>query len=829
MADDVHAFSVTAKQATQHSVQQFSLYRLPLLLPAGLWVLGLMLVRTDALPLSVALGIVIIVNLMLLGFRRWRLLAWFALACLWGITDLGIHARQMQVPDDWLGSSIEVTAKVESVQRQSGYKRLLVSDIQRSSAARISGHALLYVYGRRDKANAPFSDIQPGDRLQARVRLHLPRNHLNPGAFDYRAWCFDRSIAALGSASGEIKIIERHRTWIESARKRIRQAIWKTDASASGILSAVLLGDRSHVGTHENDVFSATGTAHLLAISGMHVGMAAAWLFAMCWWLLTRREAWMVHWPVRSISLLAGLFSALAYASLAGWPLPAIRSGCMLAAGVLAWLLAEKASPFNTLLAALMLILIVDPSAIASLSLWLSFLATAGILLWAGQQHGQASSGRLMQAVKGLFWVSLLAMLATLPVIVSVFGRVPLYGLPSNLLMVPLYGLFVMPLSLAGELMAVLGLEYMASGLLQWAALGIRWGLELITMIAALPLGRLWAVHPDWLANGFYTLLMALAAWQWLKEGSRIRIAGLLAAGVGVYLLLVVGEKAIDRPSWLVWDVGQGAASTLLLPHNHVIVVDVPGRSGSRFNGGTRVAEGLRSMGISHVDVLVLSHAQSDHLGGALSLIGRMNNVGEIWLPDVPDAHHDSRVKGIVAEAGRRHIAVHWLVRGQQMKLGRDEQAVSFKVLWPPKGYAPANANNVSLVLTADVPDGGRLMWPGDIEAASEAAIVSGMPAGVDAMLMPHHGSSTSSSQSFIEALRPTLSIAQTGFANRYGFPHASVVHRYERLGSNVYDTADGAVLVEWTGASGHMQVDRWRSDQSGRRDIALQWWRGHL
>ncbi|MDX8407467.1 MAG: ComEC/Rec2 family competence protein, partial [Mariprofundaceae bacterium] len=339
--------------------------------------------------------------------------------------------------------------------------------------------------------------------------------------------------AALGSVSGDMQTIARHQTWIESARKRIRQAIRATGSKASGILSAVLLGDRSRVGATENDVFSATGTAHLLAISGMHVGMAAAWLFAVCWWLLTRREAWMVQWPVRSLSLLAGLLSALTYASLAGWPLPAIRSGCMLAAGVLAWLLAEKASPLNTLLAVLMLMLIVDPSAIASLSLWLSFLATAGILLWAGQQQ-RGASGRLIQAVKGLFWVSLLAMLATLPVIVSVFGRVPVYGLPSNLLMVPLYGLFVMPLSLAGELMAVLGLEHAARGLLQWAGLGVGWGLDLITAIAEFPLGRLWAVHPGWPANGFYALLAALVTRQWLKGASRIRIAGLMAVGVGV-------------------------------------------------------------------------------------------------------------------------------------------------------------------------------------------------------------------------------------------------------------------------------------------------------
>ncbi|MDX8408210.1 MAG: DNA internalization-related competence protein ComEC/Rec2, partial [Mariprofundaceae bacterium] len=216
-------------------------------------------------------------------------------------------------------------------------------------------------------------------------------------------------------------------------------------------------------------------------------------------------------------------------------------------------------------------------------------------------------------------------------------------------------------------------------------------------------------------------------------------------------------------------------------------------------------------------------------LGGALSLMGRMNRVGEIWLPDVPDAHHDRRVQAIIAEARRRHIAVHWLARGQQMRLGQGEQSAGFQVLWPPQDYAPANANNASLVLTAELPGGGRLMWPGDIESESEAAIVSDLPAGIDAMLMPHHGSSTSSSQDFIEALRPILTITQTGFANRYGFPDASVLQRYRKVGSRVYDTADGAVLVEWPGGSGPMQVSRWHTDQGGRRDIALQWWRGHL
>lgn len=842
---------------------------LPLLLPTLIWVFSLMLTRTDVWPIPVAGFLFLFAGLIVLFLRKWMLFGVLLTGCLWGLANLAWDASNMHVDGSWLAQPVEISAAVESVQAFPSYSRLRVSHVRRSDGTPLAGRLQLYAYGQRNKGRhvetpgmahatktmeRPLLVLRPGNRIQAKVNLHPPRNHINPGAFDYRAWCFDRHIAAMGSVSGSINIIDESVSSLEKAREEVRRSIRlavgndtaRERVSAGGVLQAVLLGDRSRIDALTNNTFAATGTAHLLAISGMHVGMVAAWLFALCWWLLTRREAWIVGLParllpVRSMSLLAGFMAAASYAMLAGWPLPAIRSGLMLAAGVLAWLLVARSEPLNILLAALMLILLLDPSAVSSVSLWLSFSATAGVLFWARTQREQMQSSDTLQSdpsatrssiefqrFHALFWVSLLAMLATLPVIVSVFGRIPVYGLFANLMMVPLYALYVMPLALAGEIAAVMGLNECAVFLLQMSAWGIDQGLSLISWIAALPAGQLWAVKPEWYANILYLLACIGVIRLLWSNASRLIVAALAIVVMMMYGAYALQQRDINGPTWLVWDVGQGAASTLLLPGRQVMVVDAPGKAGSRFNGGTIVASGLREMGLTHVDVLVLSHAQSDHLGGATSLIERLNKVGEIWLPDTPSSRADRRVQAILAQAEKQTL-IRWLARGDHMSIGEGDNKIQIQVLWPPRHHAPANPNNTSLVLLAHLVNGDSILWPGDIEAVAEAAVVQAGVHHVTAMLMPHHGSRTSSSEIFVHALQPSLSVAQTGFANRYGFPDAEVVRRYLRDGSLTMDTSTGAVTVSWAEGSESFDAVQMQPNRESRREIALQWWQGHL
>jgi len=801
-----------------------SLRRWPLFIPLLAAIAGLALTRTDLCDMPVAAALLLmLVMLLWMGRRRLPLLLLLAGAA-WGAADLLWDASRVSVDASWLAADVEITADIEQVETFPAYRRYRLRHISRADGAELSGKALLYQH----RSGSTDVWLQAGQHILLRAHWHLPRNYRNPGAFDYRAWCFDHQIALIGSITGVPAVLSASVPWLEQQRQMVRSLIARAHVDDGGILRAVLLGERSQITQQANDVFAATGTAHLLAISGMHVGMAAAWVFALVWFILTRREAWMVGLPVRNISMICGVLAAIAYATLAGWPLPAIRAAIMLAAGALAWCLAARTEPVNTLLVALGLILLFDPAAIASLSLWLSFVATAALLLWAGKrpftgQEPKALWMRSALAARTVLWISLLATLATMPLIVATFGRVPVYSLPANLIMAPLYGLIVMPLGLLAELLALLGLNSVALPLMHLAGSAVAAGLHILRWISALPAGVLWASSPSFWMQAVYVIGMAgcgILLWR----GKRVIAALSCMLVLMLWLALVLHETDIEDPRWVVWDVGQGAAATLLLPGNRVIAVDAPGRAGSRFNGGTIEAAGLRSLGITHLDMLVISHAQSDHLGGALSLMKQMNSVGQIWLPDVPSARHDARVKAMIVYARRHGSTIRWLAQGDHIKLPGDG-ANTVRVLWPPRSFDPANTNNTSLVLASRLSNNVRLLWPGDIEAKAETAILAAGLEPTDVMLMPHHGSATSSRQPFLNALHPVLAIAQTGFANRYGFPDPIVLTRYQSMGVDVRNTANGAVLLRWVQHSAQADIEQWQVHRRLRRELALVWW----
>ena len=753
--------------------------------------------------------------------------ATFLLAGLgWGCMSLLADARQISVDDTWQGAPVEISAEVVAVQQLSSYWRLTLTDVQRGDGARIKGRVWLYVYkpmlsASVDQGARMRVTVMAGDRIQAQARLHAPRNRQNPSGFDFEAYCFDRHIALLGS--GKLQLVSSGSSWLEGVRENIRRALKVFADDKGGVIRALLLGEREMIPEHISDAFAATGAAHLLAISGLHVGLVAALGFGLFWFVLTRREAWIVRLPVRGISLLGGVLLALSYAQLAGWPLPTQRAAMMLAAAALAWCLRSHSTPVNTLLVALMLILLLDPSALGSLSLWLSFVATAGILLWAnGPAEQEIPAWR--RWVVGLFVVTLVATLVTLPLVAHVFGRLPVYSLPANMLMMSLYTLFVLPLSLLAALLAGTGLDGGAHGLFSLAAAGVELGNRVLLHISHWPAGHVWLpAVPLWLSAA-YVGGMGLGVLL-LSRGQRVIAVGLLFLTLGAYSALLMTENPTAHTRFIVWDVGQGAASSLLLPDGRVMVIDAAGRPGSRFNAGTTLADGLRGMGLAHVDVLVISHAQSDHFGGALSLLHRVNRISELWLADVPQMRESIGInvlrRAILKQGGK----VRMLQQGDKMALA--QTGVNISVLWPPKDYVSGNSNNGSLLLRLDLPRGQRLLLAGDIEASAEKSLMDSpikQALDSDVMLMPHHGSRTSSTEAFLEAVSPDLAIAQTGYGNRYGFPSPDVLLRYSAIGAALRNTADGAVLVDFN-HSGTIQVLDVPPVSSEKRKLALQWW----
>lgn len=793
--------------------------RLPLLVPTTGWLAGLAVARVESVSLEFTAAFTLFAFLSLFLIKSGRMFIFSLLAGLvWGLSMLLWDAHTVSVDESWLSGSQQVSATVEKLERLPSFIRLRITDVQRVDGVSLAGRVDAYLYGRERE-----SVIRVGDRVRLSLKLHLPRNMLNPGAFDYRTYCFDRHISLIGSAKG-LKVLWHGGSLLERGRERITETISVVESHASGVLRALLLADRTGVTIEQHESFAASGASHLLAISGLHVGMVAGWGFILFWWVLTRREAWIVAWPVRKLALTAGVLMAVGYATLAGWPLTAQRALLMLGAALLAWWLRDRSEPLNTMFAALLLILFIDPAAIVSISLWLSFTAVTALLIWSSRLANEPDLSLWQKAWKwiaGLFWVSVVAALVTLPIIADLFGRIPTYTLLANMLLVPLYTLYVLPLSIVGELLALTGAVDVAAEVFAWAAEGVAEGDILLMLLKTWPAGNLWVPGISIYATLFYAGGIIGSVFLLFRQ-YRVRALLSTVLTLSLYLLMVVPERSPDVPVLMVWDVGQGAASTLAMPDGRVMVIDSPGRYGSRFNGGTIVADGLRSQGLVHADVVLISHAQSDHAGGVGRLLDHLRGIGELWIADIPENRSYKPMESAIRHVEARGGMVRWLKRGDRPRFGD----AGVEVLWPPKGYISYKRNNASLVLSVKLPTGARLLFPADIEREGEFRMVRNGLDHHDVMLVPHHGSRTSSHPAWVQNVRPDIAIVQSGWKNRYRFPRPEVVDRYEKAGAKVMDTKQGAVSVRFGET---LKVEQYRPELAGKRDTALQWWRSAL
>jgi len=787
----------------------------PLLFPTLAWVAGCAVAQVAWISFTAEawLMIALLLRLLLLPWR-WRTVQWWMLAAMLWSTAFFVHdASMMQINPQWLQSAQTLTATIVHQQKHAGMRRLRLDDVvihQTDHDVAMRGRVDVYQWGR----STVFSQ---GDRVRLTARLRMPRNHANPAGFDYINYCRNQHIALTGGVRGRIMLVQENRNPFNTLRQRIRNNL-PAESSRAGVLQALLLADRSGIPIAVQDAFAASGAAHLLAISGLHIGMVAGWAAICVWWLCCRREAWIIAVSVRRMALLGGVLAAIAYASLAGWPLPAQRAVLMLIGAMCAWWWRLRYPPLNVLCLALIVILLWDPSSVLSMSLWLSFIATASLLLVMLRQSSSAVGvARGVDYLRALLWVSMIASLATLPLIVDGFGRLPVWSFLANVLLVPLYGLWVLPMALLGVLCTMLAGDIAAQFIFTLAGEGVAWGNALLQMLLATPVGNMWVgAVPLWVSV-CYALGMMLAS-VWFSGHHRVKAAttGLLI--LFLYLIWVIPERLPTAMQWVNWDVGQGSASTIIQPDGTVFHMDAPGRRGSRFNGGTTVAAGLREMGLVHIDMLCISHAQSDHAGGVLRLLASLRSVHTLCLADVPANRRWKPIQTAIEQIKARGGKVLWLRQGDHFSVG----ALAMDVLSPPAHYAPKNTNNTSLVLSITLPDGQRMLMSGDMEGMVERALLQTKIDPHAWMLMPHHGSQTSSHVSLLTALQPKIVVAQTGLHNQWHFPRPDIVKRYHQIGTHIDNTAYGAVIYTW--GNGGVSRQQWLLPNHEKYNTALQW-----
>ncbi len=744
------------------------------------------------LDLALALG-----GLLLWRWPRLRLPALALFGFAWCAWRAGL-ALEQRLPRELEGRDFVLIGVVDELPRSQPEATRLLLRVERAWLLDGSTADAEMEVPLRGRVRLSWYDDAPQQglacsRWRLRARLKRPRGLVNRGGFDSERQALERRITAVGyvreaelarALDGPVFCVDRLR---EHLSAQIAERVGEPRAAA--LLQALAVGDTRGLSQQDWAVARANGVPHLLAISGLHVGIAAmagALLPRLAWWL----------WPALGLRLALpiaqaplALLLALGYGLLAGASLPTVRTLLMIAVVALVRCGRRAGSGPQGLALALLAMLAVDPLATLAPGFWLSFAGVAFLMLsLQPPEKGLFGFARSLGAAQLLMSVSLL------PLTVWFFGQASLVGSLSNLIAVPLVSLVIVPICLLSLLLLLLWppLAALPLALAAQLARGLWW---LLDRLAGWP-GAEWYL-PE-LAPWALALALVGALWLFLPRGVPARTLGAL-----LFLPLLAPPRALPAPGGFeafVIDVGQGLA-VLVRTESSALLFDAGARYPSGFDlGETAVLPTLRALGISRLDHILVSHGDSDHAGGAAA---------------VAAAHPEALL--LAGEPARLPLASTQCEAGQEWAF----DGVRFRILHPRAELADVlRENDRSCVLLVSG-RGGRLLLPGDISRRVEARVAAAIDPGPPLVLLaPHHGSRSSSSAAFLHALAPSIAVVSAGWRSRYGHPHPQTLERYAAAGAPLLNTAQAGAL--------HLAFppDRAPFIASRERDRLRRYWR---
>ena len=747
--------------------------------------------------------------------RKRFVLALFALLA--GALWHGVWSTERQravLPGELEGKTLSIEGIVVSLPESKGGLTGLELIVSSGNELLRGARLQLNYYGEKT--------FRAGELWQLHVRLKRPRGLANPGSFDYEAWLFQRAINARGYIvdDGYLQRLESGVSPLQALRGSIRRAILAQvgDHVRVGMLLALVLGDTSNLPDHSRQMLQATGTSHLFVVSGLHIGLVGSFVY------LIIRAAGLLLAPVylampsnksaATVAVAAGCI----YGFLAGMGLPvqrAIVMSLVLLAGVL---LGRPVPAHVRLLVALAVILLMNPLAPTGMGFWFSFLAVTALFLRTGparevwdEGHGVWHSSWRKLSEFAAAQLSVVFMLAVPLAIYT--GEVSVLAPVANFLSIPVMGFFILPLALmgAGTTVLVPGAGnlplILALGSLEMLVDFLAWLLRLSEGVNALTI--------PYNAGLQWPLLAGLSLFVVFGRIWRKPFLALVASVCLLSGLFLPAAEPGGEPELLVLDVGQGLSVLFRAGGKHILYDAGPALAGGFDAGSAVVVPTLRRLGIRYLDILIISHGDSDHAGGAASVL-EYAEVGRI-VANRPDS---SPVTG--AEVCHEFGGFGW-------------QDFRIEILHPARLPEPGNPG--SCVVRISGPD-FEILLPGDIDAATETGLLLRHPAAVKSRLLvsAHHGSASSSSWAFLKHVDADVVIHSSGYRNAFGHPAARVVERIGRLGSEQFNTASSGMIRVDLGRpelpvqefrTSHPRYWRFGSETGldSRLDLSKIWW----
>lgn len=717
-----------------------------------------------------------------LALLAWRFpkslfLFWFAFGfcyLLWRADLILAHS----LPKNLENVSVKVTGKINNVPVREAHAWRFLFDIES-----ISGAEKIIPFELKTKLSwttAPDLILHAGQGWEFYVKLKPPRSELNFGVFDHSALLFQQGIRATGRVQDKFtsRLIAESSNWeLHFQRERLAQQIIQSlpqHPESSSILVALVLGVQQFIRPPQWDTIRNTGITHLIAISGTHITAITLLIF------FVSRYIWAMLGlsfliPSQYIASICSVLATWAYVILAGAAVPSLRTALMISA-VMFVLLSKRAVHSTHIMAiALWAVLLFDPLAVMAVGFWLSFLAV-GLLMYSAQaRFFHAAQNPYHRKLASFLLPQIAITLGLFPLLWIWFGTISLASFPANLLAIPLVSVFITPLSLMGTFLMQIS-PNAGAGLLTLAAYLWEMLWTVLHLLAQQPYSILQLSPPPlWAA-----IASMVGLSLWLSPLLRLPFMGFLG---GIWLLplfLITPARPIHGEAWFtLLDVRQGL-SLVVQTAQHNLVYDT-GMNLFGVDMGKRVVlPFLKAQGISVLDSLIISHADNDHSGGAASILAAMpvhqllSGQPERFLSPVTD----------------------WCAAGQIWQW----DGVKFQILHPAPTDRYQKTNNYSCVLKISTA-GGTVLFTGDIEKLIEQTLISqGQDLAATLLIVPHHGSRTSSSPEFIAAVHPQWALLATGYLNRFGLPKADIVERYHRQQITTLDTAQvGAIRWQLT------------------------------